>query len=128
VLLSILQVAVLVWLWWDFARRPAGPERLLRYSAAAVVAFIAFGKVLSPQFLIWLLPLVPLVAGRRGLLATAVLAVGCLLTQLWFPYRYWELLYDFDGFVSLLVLVRDLVLVGLVAVLVLALPRVPDPP
>jgi len=97
------------------------PERLVRYSAACVAAFIAFGKVLSPQFLIWLIPLVPLVRGRRGLAASAVLAVALVLTQLWFPYRYWDLALRQDALASWLVLARDLVLVLLVAVL--AMPR-----
>ena len=66
-LTSILQLAVLGWLWVRFARGPAEPERLLRYSAGALAAFVAFGKVLSPQFLLWLIPVVALVRGRRGL-------------------------------------------------------------
>jgi hypothetical protein len=85
-----------------------------------VAAFIAFGKVLSPQFLIWLLPLVPLVRGRRGLAASAVLAVALVLTQLWFPYRYWRLALHQDSIASWLVFARDLVLVALVLVLAIA--------
>jgi hypothetical protein len=76
-----------------------------------------FGKVLSPQFLIWLIPLVPLVRGRRGLLAGGLLAAALVLTQLWFPYRYWELALEFDAAASWLVLLRDVALVALLVVL-----------
>ena len=122
VLLSIAQLAVLAWIW---LRRPATAEELVRWSAAALVAFVTFGKVLSPQFLIWLVPLVPLVAGRRGLLASALLALALALTQLWFPYRYWDLALDFDGPASGLVLARDLVLVAMLVVLVRDSRRAP---
>jgi len=122
VLLSLVQLAVLVWIW---LRRPASAEELVRWSAAALVAFVALGKVLSPQFLIWLAPLVPLVAGRRGLKASALLAAALALTQLWFPYRYWELALEFDGLASALVLARDLVLVALLVVLVTGSRRAP---
>jgi hypothetical protein len=115
---SILQVAALLAVWILFARGPARRERLVLASAAALVAFIALGKVLSPQFLIWLLPVVPLVGGRRGLAASALLALGLVLTQLWFPYRYWDLALRFDALPSWLVLARDFVLVGLFLVLV----------
>jgi uncharacterized membrane protein len=118
---SVVQALVVVALWIGFGRGPATPERFVRYSAACVAAFVAFGKVLSPQFLIWLIPLVPLVRGRRGLAASAVLAAALVLTQLWFPYRYWDLALRQDAFASWLVLARDLALVALVAVL--AIPR-----
>jgi hypothetical protein len=118
---SAVQALVVIALWIAFARGPAMPERLVRYSAACVAAFVAFGKVLSPQFLIWLIPLVPLVRGRRGLAASAVLGVALVLTQLWFPYRYWDLALRQDAHASWLVLARDLVLVLLVVVL--AMPR-----
>jgi hypothetical protein len=118
---SAVQALVVIGLWIAFARGPAMPERLVRYSAACVAAFVAFGKVLSPQFLIWLIPLVPLVRGRRGLAASAVLAVALVLTQLWFPYRYWDLALRQDALASWLVLTRDLVLVLLVVLL--AMPR-----
>ena len=112
---SLVQVAVLVALWIAFARGPATGDRLLRYSAAAVCAFIVFGKVLSPQFLLWLIPLVPLVRGRRGLVATGMLTLALVLTQVWFPRRYWDYVYGFHHADA--VFARNLALVALLAVL-----------
>jgi hypothetical protein len=70
--------------------------------------------VLSPQFLIWLVPLVALVHGR----ARALLVAAMVVTQLWFPFRYWDLVREFDPLASWLVPVRDLLLVALLVVLV----------
>ena len=114
---TVLQAAALAAIWLWYSRGPAVRDRLLAASAAAVCAFVAFGKVLSPQFLIWLVPLVPLVRGRHGLVASGLLAAALVLTQLWFPFRYWELALEFDRPASWLVLARDVVLVGLTLVL-----------
>jgi hypothetical protein len=114
-LFSLASLAVIVWIW---LRRPGTADELVRWSAAALVAFVALGKVLSPQFLIWLVPVVPLVAGVRGLRASVLLAVALVLTQLWFPSRYWDLARELELLPSLLVLARDLVLVALLVVLV----------
>jgi hypothetical protein len=82
-----------------------------------VAAFIAFGKVISPQYLIWLVPLVPLVRGRRGLAAVALLVVAFLATDyVWYgKTRFVD--YAYGGHLAWLVLLRDLVLVSLVLVL-----------
>ncbi|HET6643042.1 MAG TPA: glycosyltransferase 87 family protein, partial [Gaiellaceae bacterium] len=122
---TVLQVAVLLAIWLWYARGPASRDRLLAASAAAVCAFVTLGKVLSPQFLIWLIPLVPLVRGRRGLGASGLLAVALVLTQLWFPFRYWRLALEFDAAASWLVLARDLTLVALLVVLMSAVRREP---
>jgi len=115
---SALGLAALLALYVAFGRGDATDDDLLRYCAGAVAATIAFGKVFSPQFLIWLIPLVPLVRGRRGLVASALLFFACLLTQLWFPQRYWDLANDLATTQSTEVLARDLVVVALAAVLV----------
>ncbi len=115
---TLLQLSAVVAIWVAFARGPADRERLVRYSAAALCAFVALGKVLSPQFLIWLLPIVPLVRGRRGAAASALLGASALLTQLWFPSRYWDLADDLAAAPSWFALMRNLVLLALVAVLV----------
>ena len=109
---TVLLVVALLGIWTLAAVAPPTPERLVRYAAASVTAFVAFGKVLSPQFMIWLIPLVPLVRGRRGLLASALLALALLLTQLWFPIRYWDLVLHLKAFPSWAVVARDLVLRG----------------
>ena len=122
---GVVEVAAIVGIWVWFARGPAEPGRLFRACAAAVCAFIVFGKVLSPQFLIWLVPLVALIRGRRGLAAGGVLVACLVLTQLWFPFRYWRLALHFDALASWLVLARDLGLVALLAVLVWPSRRLP---
>jgi hypothetical protein len=114
---SVAEVAVLGGIWFAFVREPLDRHRLIRFSAAAVCALVALGKVASPQFLLWLVPLVPLVRGRRGAGATALLGLALVLTQIWFPYRYWDLVFDLDVVASWAILGRDVVLLVLLAVL-----------
>lgn len=114
-LLVAATAVALVAVWVAFARGAIDDGRFVRYCAAATCAVIAFGKVLSPQYVIWLLPLVPLVRGRRGYVATGLLAVTFVLTQLYFPWHYWA--YVFGAHRAPIVLARDLALVALFAVL-----------
>jgi uncharacterized membrane protein len=117
-LATLLVVATgvsVVALWVAFLRGPIDDARFVRYAAAVTCAVVAFGKVLSPQYLVWLIPLVPLVRGRRGYAATAVLAAGLLLTQGYFPWHYWQ--YVLYGKRAWVVLARDLSLVVLLGVL-----------
>ncbi len=108
----------LVAIYVAFARGDSSVDDLLRYSAASVAVTIAFGKVFSPQFLIWLIPLVPLVRGRRGLWAMSLFSGALVLTQLWFPRHYWALANSFAPTQSWELLLRDLTVVALAAVLV----------
>jgi hypothetical protein len=64
------------------------------------------------------------VRGRRGLVATALLGIALVLTQIWFPFRYFRLALDFETGLSWVLLARDLTLALLVAVLAIRLkPR-----
>jgi hypothetical protein len=119
---TIVGAAALALVWVRYARGDTESQaRFARYAAAAVVAFVAFGKVVSPQFLVWLLAIVVIVPGLRGSVASALLVVACGLTRLWFPRTYWDLVKEFDPTSSWLVLVRDLVLVAVFVVLVVRL-------
>ena len=78
--------------------------------AASVAGFLAFTKVLSPQYLVWLIPLAPF-----GGVAAAVLLVAALaLAQSWY-FHYHDLWAVGPQVWTLLA--RNLVLVALFAVL-----------
>jgi len=115
---TVLAVVVVATIWIRFARvRRPGGDSVVVASAAAVATLVAFGKVFSPQFLIWLVPLVPLVRGRRGLAATLLLFTALGLTQTWFPDGYWQLaLRHSDPYAGYLLL-RDLAVVAIAVVL-----------
>jgi hypothetical protein len=104
---TVALVAAIVLLW----RRYRG-DRLVT-AAAAVTAFVTFDKVLSPQYVSWLVPLVPAVSVECALLLGVVL----VLTRL-----EWERFIRPHGSVahwgdvlSWWVLARDLTLVILLA-------------
>jgi Glycosyltransferase family 87 len=115
--MSILQLVSLVAVWLLFARGAATRARLLTASAAAVCAFIVFDRVLSPQYLIWLAPLVAVLRGRRGLAAMALLACAMSMTQIYYPLHF-DPLRTFVPLESWAVVCRDLLLVALFVTLV----------
>jgi hypothetical protein len=75
--------------------------------------------------MIWLIAVVPLVP-RRWQAALALVTAALVLTQLWFPFRYWDLANHLAATPSWLVLARDLVLAAL-AILLAWPERVPSP-
>ncbi|HEU0249031.1 MAG TPA: glycosyltransferase family 87 protein [Gaiellaceae bacterium] len=107
---SLVGAAAILGLWIAFARSKATNERLVLYAAAVLVAFVAFGKVLSPQFLVWLLFPLALVPGRRGSAAGACLAVAAVATAVWFPWLYFDLTRELDPLVAGLVVLRGVAL------------------
>jgi glycosyl transferase family 87 len=121
---SVLQLLAWLLVVIVFARGSRGREQLLVGSAAAVAVWILFGKVLSPQYLLWLVPLVALCVGRRpaklafpvGLVA----AVG--LTHAVYPNRYDELI-RLDSLPIALLAARNALLIALTAALVARLYR-----
>lgn len=70
----------------------AGDRRTLFLAGlGSVAALAAFGKVLSPQFMIWLVPLAALAWGWRMHALAAATTATIATTMLWFPQRYFDL-------------------------------------
>jgi hypothetical protein len=115
---TIVGIVAVLAVWLLFARGPATTQRLLVSCAGAVAALVAFGKVFSPQFMIWLIPFVALVRGARGVAAWLLLYAALILTQSWFPRHYWDLALQFAPAQSAELLARDLCVVALFLVLV----------
>jgi hypothetical protein len=81
-------------MWWEFRRSGGlGVEAFPRHAAALILAFMLGSRVLSPQYMIWLLPLVPLSAGGFvGVIICALFLAACFATTLVFPIHYADLL------------------------------------
>jgi hypothetical protein len=115
-LFAVVEAGGLVWLWRRSAQRVATAGQLVTGVAASVALLLAFGKVFSPQYLVWLLPLVPLVEPRLRRRAVLLLLVACALTQGWYP-RHFYALTRMGAPESWLLLARDLVVVALAILL-----------
>ncbi len=121
VLLALVLLAVVL-----LARRRRDLRHLVLCAFAAVLAFVTLGKVLSPQFMIWLAPFAAICAAWRLWTPALLCAAAFVLTLVEFPGRYFDLVHEENGIV-LLVALRNVLLVAALIATVVALARSPRP-
>jgi uncharacterized membrane protein len=109
VLFTLVTVAVLLWIYVRYLRGPDERQRLVTACAAALTAYVAFSRVLSPQYILWLVLVIPFLTGAAGVAAEALLLAACAVTMTWFPGRFVHLQHISP--VSWFVLVRNVLLV-----------------
>jgi uncharacterized membrane protein len=73
---SVLQIAVFLLAAWLYARSQRRPQDLVQALALGVASAVVLGKVLSPQYLLWLAPFVALVDSPLVLVLFACACVG----------------------------------------------------
>ena len=88
-LLAVAAVYLFVWLRRHRLRQAPADQVLV--VLALLLALMTFGKVLSPQYFIWILPAWALVAARDRWIAVLG-GLTLALTQAEFPALYWNLL------------------------------------
>jgi hypothetical protein len=98
---------------------------LLLGSFAATLAFVALGRVLSPQYVCWLAPFAAVAWARGHRLPAVLVAAASLLTQAWFPRHYFDLVDRHDWAVAAVVL-RDVLLLAALVATVRAAARSPS--
>lgn len=99
------------------AARRRDERQLLLCAAASVVAFVALGKVLSPQYVAWLAPFAALLLAAGERLAAVLMGLAIVLTTVEFPRLYLDLVEGGRG-VALLVGVRNALLLATLGVLI----------
>jgi len=97
-------------------RRPE-PRALVLASLGAVAAFAVLGKVVSPQYLVWTLPLGALAFAWGRLALAAGVAGATALTLVEFPSRYFDLVAR-EPLPVAIVALRDALLLVVVALVV----------
>lgn len=110
----LIGIAWTLWLLLHRARAPGDARLFISASASTLVALLVGGKVLSPQFLVWLLPVCFLVVGRYGPLTIALTVSALLLTFAYFPHHYFDLV-ALETWPIVALVLRDSVLIALLA-------------
>ena len=120
-LAALVQLAGLLLVLVQFWR--TGAVEGIRFSGAAVLAYLALGKVLSPQYLIWLFPFLVTIGGWTGSRVRWLFLFCCLITSLIYPGPGFAQILDHQGLAILMLNLRNLLLLAVLALLLFG-PRV----
>jgi hypothetical protein len=83
---GLLALCTLYYKRWNRCQRHR--QALINYATAVVLIFMVCNKVLSPQYLIWLLPLIPLTGSA---MAAAMFVLAATLTTVLYPMHFGDL-------------------------------------
>jgi hypothetical protein len=123
---SFLLIAALLLLYWfifAYSKRVKTEGfKLGSYSLVAFSILLVTSKILSPQYLIWLAPLLPFAEGRYRWVTWTLFILAGAMTYYIFPLHYMELLWLDSGTIAVLVS-RNILLVALVLLSVVSLYR-----
>lgn len=126
VVLVLGLIVLCLWLWRRRCAGPPGREAVPGLWLAVGLALVCVSKVLSPQYMVWLLPAVGVVVASRrrtALVAGGLVIFATVLTGVEFPARYWQVV-ALDPSAVALVAVRNAALVGALGASVLHLAQV----
>lgn len=119
VVTSLAGAAALVAVWFMFGRSRRGPHELLLAVAAVVVALVAFGKIFSTQYMVWVAFAAPLALGRIRPFVLSATVSATLLTLYVYDWGPFDLIAG--GRTTWVLLTRNLILVGLLGLLLVEL-------
>jgi len=115
ILLFVLY-AVYAWKLWKSPRNnlmsSENARDFVRFSTLSVAIFIASSKVFSVQYLMWLMPLIPLIEAKQTTVMWFIFAVIGIMTQFIYPYNY----LNFESFLTpyvLVIIFRNILFVAL---------------
>ncbi|MBT4511740.1 MAG: DUF2029 domain-containing protein [Chloroflexi bacterium] len=97
-------------------------KNLITYSTLALIIFLITNKVFSPQYVIWLYPLIPIIAVRWKSVLIVFFAAIALATQYIFSYHYdyifsdhyLDLVYYHETTAIMVLIVRNFLLIAMV--------------
>lgn len=112
----VLELGAIAWFAWR------GPRNAVLAALGMALAFVALGKVASPQFMLWLFPLAVTAWGWPAVFV----ALATALTQVEFPTRYFDLVFRHQDML-LLIGVRNALLIAALVATARALARSSPP-
>jgi hypothetical protein len=91
----IMAAALILVYWFIYKRIKPGKSQSTRtgaYALLIICTVLITGKVLSPQYLIWLVPIIPMVLFRGRLVIAAIFICIGAVTYYLFPHAYLDLI------------------------------------